>query len=189
MTPVLMLVENGFSCRPPELLCGIDQPMTPSPGHGWFKRRKSRHFEAYNALAADFGAAFGIDPWLVSTYVQHCGLVDFRARVGLECVALNVEKMVYALREKYAEHGIEGDPYIYIKADSGTYGMGIMTAKSGADVYAMNKKTRHSMHVIKEGVHNTEVMIQEGVKQVPPTLRASPLKRGAAPHPPSLCST
>jgi glutamate--cysteine ligase len=65
--------------------------------------------------------------------------------------------------EKYDEHGITAAPFAIVKADAGTYGMGIMTVKSVDDVRNLNRKARNKMSVIKEGQPVTEVIIQEGV--------------------------
>ena len=133
---------------------------------GWHQRRKSVHFEAYRQVAQEFAETFGLDAWRISADFERCGRINFGERSGLECVALNVEKMMRRLRERYAAHGIEREPYVFVKADSGTYGMGIMTARSGNDVTEMNKKTRNKMDVVKEGAQVTEVIIQEGVPTI-----------------------
>lgn len=164
--PDVVLVNNDFSTGAPPILQDVALPVVPPPGMGWYRRRKSEHFASYNRLAESFAREFGLDSWHISTLFERCGEVDFRERSGLECVALKVEKLIRAIGEKYAEYGINEQPYVFIKADSGTYGMGIMTAKSGEEVLEMNKKTRHKMDVIKEGAQNTEVIIQEGVPTI-----------------------
>jgi glutamate--cysteine ligase len=52
---------------------------------------------------------------------------------------------------------------VIVKANAGTYGMGIMTVKSPEDVRDLNRKTRNKMSVVKEGLQVSEVIIQEGV--------------------------
>ena len=54
-------------------------------------------------------------------------------------------------------------PILVIKADNGTYGMGIMTVRDIKDLEALNRKTRNKMSVIKDGQEVSEVIIQEGV--------------------------
>lgn len=164
--PDVIIINNDFTPGVPELLKQCDQPVLPPTGMGWYRRRKRVHFAAYDALARDFAEAFSFDHWQISAYFRNCGLVDFRKREGLECVATNAEQVLSVLRVKYQEYGIKEEPYVYIKADSGTYGMGIMTARSGEEVLAMNKKYRQKMDVIKEGAQNTEVVIQEGVPTI-----------------------
>jgi glutamate--cysteine ligase len=50
-----------------------------------------------------------------------------------------------------------------VKADNGTYGMGIMTVRDVKDLEQLNRKTRNKMDVIKDGQQVSEVIIQEGV--------------------------
>src|SRR3546814_162849 len=59
--------------------------------------------------------------------------------------------------------GVKEKPFIIVKADAGTYGMGIMTVKSPDDVRGLNRKQRNKMSVVKEGLEVSEVIIQEGV--------------------------
>ena len=67
---------------------------------------------------------------------------------------------------KYDEYQIKEKPYVIVKADNGTYGMGIMVVKSGQDILDINRKHRNKMAVIKDGVHVSDVIIQEGVHTV-----------------------
>jgi glutamate--cysteine ligase len=162
-TPDLILMNNDLTSGFPEILRGVTQSIAPRPGLGWYRRRKSIHFESYDQLARQFAHAFSLDPWLIVAEFEKCGHVNFGERQGLECVALAVEKLLHRVREKNAARGITTPPYAFIKSDSGTYGMGIMTVRSGEEVFEMNKKIRNKMNVIKEGVQNTEVIIQEGI--------------------------
>jgi glutamate--cysteine ligase len=164
--PQLIVLNNDLTSGLPELLRGVAQPIQPRPSQGWHRRRKSIHFEAYDKLARDFAEAFAIDPWLISSEFHKCGLVNFGERKGLECVAMGVEKVLHKVRAHYAEYGITDTPYVYVKSDAGTYGMGIMTVRSGEEMLELNKKNRNKMNVIKEGVQSTEVVIQEGIPTI-----------------------
>ena len=161
--PQLILLNNDLTSGLPDVLRGVSQPIVPRPSQGWHRRRKSIHFEAYAKLAHEFATAFAIDPWLMNAEFHKCGRVDFGSKTGLDCVAMGVEKVLHKIRTHYAQYGITSEPYVYVKSDSGTYGMGIMTVKSGDEMLEINKKIRNKMNVIKEGVQSTEVIIQEGV--------------------------
>ena len=50
-----------------------------------------------------------------------------------------------------------------VKANSGTYGMGVMSVKDASEVIGLNRKQRNKMSVIKEGQEVHEVIVQEGV--------------------------
>ena len=165
--PEVVVVNNDFSSGNPDILKGLkEQPIIPPVSMGWFRRRKSQHFETYDALARDFGKTFGIDHWLISAHFKRCGHINFKQKEGLDSVANSVDDILARTLLKYKEHGIKDEPYAFIKANSGTYGMGIMVVKSGKEVLEINKKTRHSMNVIKEGVENSEVVIQEGIPTI-----------------------
>lgn len=165
--PDVVIANNDFSSGSPEILKNLkDQPVFPPIGMGWYKRRKSSHFETYEQIAKEFGRDFDIDPWLISAQFAKCGKINFKEMKGLECIANNVDKLIWKIQQKYDEYEIDKQPYVFIKANTGTYGMGIMIAKSGQEVLEINKKGRHTMSTTKEGVDNSEVIIQEGIPTI-----------------------
>jgi len=158
-----VLLNNDLSGGVPEILKDLEQDLIPPLHAGWHVRRKSQHFAAYNRVVADFSKLLEIDEWLINPYFETCGEIDFHARTGEECLALKVEELLAKIKIKYAEYGVKQDPFVIVKADAGTYGMGIMTVKSPEDVRDLNRKARNKMSVIKEGQQVSEVIIQEGV--------------------------
>jgi glutamate--cysteine ligase len=74
-----------------------------------------------------------------------------------------MEKRDQNIRAKYREYNIKHEPFVIVKADAGTYGMGIMTVKDPSEVRGLNRKQRNKMAVIKEGLQVQEVLVQEGV--------------------------
>jgi glutamate--cysteine ligase len=161
--PDAVLVNNDLSAGIPAILRGIEQPVMPPLIAGWSTRRKSHHFHAYDRVAEDFARLVGIDPWVVNPVFSQCGKVNFAEQEGEDCLAANVDAVLGEIREKYAHYGIKDAPFVIVKADAGTYGMGIMTVKSADDVRNLNRKTRNKMATIKEGQPVHEVIIQEGV--------------------------
>ncbi|MHB0991782.1 MAG: glutamate--cysteine ligase [Burkholderiales bacterium] len=161
--PCAVLLNNDLSAGVPEILRGIEQSLLPPLHAGWHQRRKSQHFSAYNQVATEFAQLIAIDPWLINPYFATCGEIDFHARQGEECLEMHVTEMLEKIRAKYAEYKIDAQPFVIIKADAGTYGMGIMTVKDPAEVRDLNRKQRNKMAVGKEGLQNSEVIIQEGV--------------------------
>lgn len=158
-----ILLNNDLSGGVPDILKNLEQNLIPPLHAGWHIRRKSQHFDAYNRVASKFSELLGIDEWLLNPYFETCGEIDFHARTGEECLASKVEQLLAKIKAKYAEYGVTQEPFVIVKADAGTYGMGIMTVKSPDDVRDLNRKARNKMSVIKEGQQVTEVIIQEGV--------------------------
>ena len=163
--PCSILLNNDLSAGAPAILQGLDptQTMLPPLHAGWATRRKSNHFTAYDQIAHQFAGLIGIDPWLINPYHANCGEVNFHARVGEECLAQHIETVLAKTRAKYAEYQIDRAPFVIVKADAGTYGMGIMTVKSADDVRELNRKQRNKMAIVKEGLEVTQVLVQEGV--------------------------
>ncbi len=161
--PCAVILNNDLSGGIPDILKDLEQSVIPPLHAGWAVRRKSNHFAAYTRVARQFSDLLGIDSWLVDPMFATCGKIDFHARVGEDCLAAQVSDLLSRIGAKYREYGVEQDPFVIVKADAGTYGMGIMTVKSPDDVRGLNRKQRNKMSVVKEGLEVNEVIIQEGV--------------------------
>ncbi len=165
--PCSILLNNDLSSGLPDILKDLHEQVLLPPLHaGWAVRRKSNHFGAYNDVAKRFAKSLDIDPWLINPYFNRCGGVNFQEREGEECLATNVEALLKQIRSKYREYGIKETPFVIVKADAGTYGMGIMSVKDPAEVTNLNRKQRNKMSVVKEGLQVHDVIIQEGVPTV-----------------------
>ena len=162
--PCTVLINNDLSAGAPGILEDLHEQYVLPPVHaGWHVRLKSRHFACYEEVAKRFGKMLGIDPWLINPLFNHCGEVDFAEGAGMECLRSNVDALLTRIRRKYKEYGIAEKPFVIVKADNGTYGMGIMTVRDVSDLDALNRKTRNKMSVIKDGQNVNHVIIQEGV--------------------------
>jgi len=161
--PCVVLLNNDLSSGTPEILMNIEQKVLPPLHAGWTIRRKSNHFSAYRQVAEDFAGVIGIDPWLINPYFEKCGRINFQERKGEECLEGYVAEILGDVRAKYKEYGIEQEPFVIVKADAGTYGMGIMTVKDPSEVKGLNRRQRNKMAVVKEGLQVHDVMVQEGV--------------------------
>ena len=161
--PCVVLLNNDLSAGVPEILKNLEQNVLPPIEAGWTTRRKSQHFTAYDQVSNDFAKLLNIDPWLINPYFAVCGQVDFQARTGEECLASQVDSVLQQIRVKYAQYGVKEDPFVIVKADAGTYGMGIMTVKDASQMLDLNRKQRNKMSVVKEGLEVSDVLVQEGV--------------------------
>ncbi|MFO0145499.1 MAG: glutamate--cysteine ligase [Betaproteobacteria bacterium] len=162
--PCAILLNNDLSAGTPEILRDLrDQVLVPPLHAGWTVRRKSHHFAAYDEIADEFARLISIDAWMVNPYFARCSAVDFQAREGEDCLAESVDHVLTRIRAKHKEYGIDEQPFVIVKADAGTYGMGIMTVKDASEVRDLNRKQRNKMAVVKEGLQVSDVIIQEGV--------------------------
>ena len=162
--PCTVLLNNDLSAGVPGILEDLhEQHLLPPLHAGWHVRSKSTHFACYEEVSKRFGKMLGIDPWLINPMFSQCGEVNFADGAGIECLRSNADALLGKIRRKYKEYGIQEKPFVIIKADNGTYGMGIMTVRDVADLDVLNRKTRNKMSVIKDGQSVSNVIIQEGV--------------------------
>jgi glutamate--cysteine ligase len=161
--PCVVLLNNDLSAGVPDIVQNLEQTVLPPLYAGWTTRRKSRHFAAYDRVASEFAELTGIDPWLINPIFDHCGQIDFQEQTGEDCLASKVDSVLQQIRRKYAEYGVQEEPFVIVKADAGTYGMGVMTVKSADEVRHLSRRQRNKMAVVKEGLQVHDVLVQEGV--------------------------
>ena len=158
-----ILLNNDLSAGIPEILQNLEQNLIPPLHAGWATRRKSQHFKAYDEVVKSFATFIKVDPWLINPYFDHASHVDFHERQGEDELAQKADQILNKIQLKYKEYDIKHEPFVIVKADAGTYGMGIMTVKHGDELRNLNRKSRNKMSVVKEGLEVSEVIIQEGV--------------------------
>ena len=161
--PDVILLNNDLSDGIPDILQNLTQPLIPPAELGWSQRLKSDHFQYYSEISREFAEFIDIDPWLIAPLFRHCGEIDFMRREGEECLAKHVEQLFVAIQKKYDEYNITCKPFIIVKADAGTYGMGVMTVRDAEEVRSLNRKQRTSMSKTKSGQPVRRVIVQEGV--------------------------
>ncbi|MFP5307756.1 MAG: glutamate--cysteine ligase [Gammaproteobacteria bacterium] len=161
--PCAVLLNNDLSGGVPPILRDVEQDIIPPLDLGWHARQKSDHFGFYREVAKELGGLLGLDPWLVDPLFRNCGQINFQKREGQECLEANVALLLDDIAAKYKEYGISEQPFVIVKSEAGTYGMGVMTARSVEDIRNMNRKARTHMSSAKEGREVTGAIIQEGV--------------------------
>lgn len=161
--PDLILLNNDLSSGKPDILNNIEQKITPPTNMGWFSRLKSQYFTYYRQVAKEFADIIDIDPWLIDPMFRNCGEINFMKHEGIDCLSKNTNFLIEAIKNKYAEYNIKDEPFIIIKSDSGTYGMGVMTVQNADEISKLNRKERTRMAKTKGGEKVSKVIIQEGV--------------------------
>lgn len=162
-SPCMILLNNDLSAGRPAILEDLEQPVIPPLALGWSNRLKSDHFTHYRAVAREFASLIDIDPWLIDPLFLQCGEINFSKREGEDCVARNVDTLITNIQRKYDEYGIDKRPFVVVKADAGTYGMGVMTVHSAQEIRELNRKQRTRMSASKGGQQVSKVILQEGI--------------------------
>lgn len=164
--PDIILLNNDFSEKCPKTLRDIVQPVVPPVEMGWHTRRKDVNFEFYNSLAAEVAEIIGIDPWVITIETCLVENVEFDNPEDRKRASECAKKVMSKITEKYQELNIPDEPTIFIKSNSGTYGMAVINLKDIESLILMNSANRKRLRVTKGGIPVRDVVIQEGV----PTL-------------------
>lgn len=161
--PDWIILNNDFSSGYPKSLDGVKQPIFPSYKLGWHTRKKSTHFKFYNQLACEFAALVELDPWHITIESEPVDHINFDEEIGIDRVIATSEKLFQHINEEYQKRGISRKPALFIKNDSGTYGMGIMVINSIEELKTMNRRTKNKMSMGKNKSTIEQVLVQEGI--------------------------
>ena len=162
--PCTIVLNNDLSAGIPAILEELNEQTLLPPLHaGWSMRRKSNHFSSYDEVVKKFAKLVDIDPWMLNPFFTKVNGINFHDGTGEDALVAAVDTILAKIRKKYKEYGIKEKPFVIVKADAGTYGMGIMTVHHSDEVRELNRKQRNKMSVIKDGIAVTDVIVQEGV--------------------------
>lgn len=164
--PELIVSNNDFSEAKEEWAKSVTLPINPPRELGWYQRKKSNFFKFYNQLVQEFCQIADIDPFLLQVQSEQFTDFDIADDASVERVAARVDLMIASLKEEYAKRNIAQTPFIYVKNNSGTYGLGVIKVNSGEDFKSLNYKSRKKMKAAKGGRSVEEVVIQEGIPSI-----------------------
>ena len=161
--PDWIILNNDFSQGYPKEMDGISQPIFPTYKLGWHTRKKSTHFTYYNQLATEFAKLIELDPWHITIESEAVDHVNFSEGEGIDRLIETASLMFTRLEKEHLSHGLSRKPALFIKNDSGTYGMGIMVINSVEELKTMNRRTKNKMSVGKNKRAIDQVLVQEGI--------------------------
>lgn len=156
----LILTNNDFSAGLPKEYENYKDIIIPFYKLGWYNRLKSEHFKHLKTTIDEFATKFSIDPWLLQPISKAVKNVSSN---NLEELAKEADSLIQDIQKKYNEYNIQETPYVFIKNDSGTYGLGITSVNSGEEVLQMNRKKRNKLFSSKSKNQIDQFILQEGI--------------------------
>jgi len=159
----LVVCNNDFTKKTDVWLENVKTPITPSLKLGWYQRKKSDFFNNYNNLAAQFAELIQVDPKLLQIITEKHSDFDIGSEDSAKKLAEHCQDILDKLSKNYQAMGVKQKPYLFVKNNSGTYGLGVTKVESAEEVLAWNYKTRKKMKAVKGGGSISEVIIQEGI--------------------------
>ena len=162
----LIILNNDLTSGIPEVLKNSKIPIYPSTHAGWHSRHKSQHFAFTERLMGEFSKIMDMDSWFFSaTYdvVDGVNINIEQDRQKLMDVTSSLFKKIHA---KYLEHKIKEKPFVMIKSDSGTYGMGVIPVEDPKDILELNRRNRNDLNKGKGSQIINRFLLQEGVPTI-----------------------
>lgn len=162
----LIIMNNDLSAGIPEMLRDVKIPIVPSIHAGWHARLKSEHFRHANALMKEFADIVNLDPWLFSCLYKVENHVDVNKETDRQRLYEAGAKLFEEIQLKYREHNVDSKPFIFIKSDSGTYGLGVVPIEDPQQILELNRKKRNDLVHGKDAQTITHFLLQEGVPTI-----------------------
>lgn len=159
----LAILNNDLTAGIPTVFSLLDIPIAPRPEAGWHQRHKSDHFDATHRIVAQAGDFFGFDPWILKCNHRVVDSVDVTIDNDRQRLADAASDLFSEIKGNYARYGISEKPLIFIKSDSGTYGMGVMPIEDPHDIINLNRKGRNKLHKGKGSQPIHRFILQEGI--------------------------
>ena len=92
--------------------------------------------------------------------------VDVNSEAGLKKLHEEAVKLFDSIHAKYKEHGINEKPFIFVKSDAGTYGMGVLPIEDPEQILKLNSRKRNDLLRGKGGQSIYKFLLQEGVPTI-----------------------
>lgn len=162
-SPDLVVSNNDFSESLDEWASQMNFPMNPPRELGWYQRKKSRYFKHYNDLVNEFSVVSGMDPFTMRVETDHFEKFDINDEKSRSDLADHVNDFLKKLTHVYQERKIEQKPFVFVKNNSGTYGLAVIRVSDADDIKNWSYKSRKKMKAAKGGRDVEEVIIQEGI--------------------------
>lgn len=161
--PDLVLINNDLTAGTPEYLKGIRQTLLPSPHLGWYRRRKSDHFHLYQKIVEEVSGLIAVDPWLLSPSFGVEKGIDLNDEICLKRLRDTADRLLEEIARKYRQYGIDSRSYLFIKNNSGTYGMGMTHVETGKTLMELTRRMKNRLGSAKGGQKVSEYLLQEGI--------------------------
>jgi len=157
------VLNNDLTSGLPQHVIATQLPLIPSPYAGWHSRLKSGHFQHVNALATQWAQTQHSDPWLITTLFKSTDAMSINDDENRAQLSDMASDLLNQIKAKYTEYGISSKPLLFLKAEAGTYGMGVEPIEDASEILSLNRKIRNNLSKGKGSTPITRFLLQEGI--------------------------
>ena len=144
----LIISNNDFSV---DYQLNLPIAITPPISAGWNRRRKHSFFNEYNLLAKEFAGLMKLDHDYLTIKTKR--FTDFQVNNPkcLKKLTAEVTTFLSELEKVYKKihKKREQKPFVFLKNNSGTYGLGMTSINSPKDIENWNYKIKKKMKTAK----------------------------------------
>ena len=158
-----ILINNDLSSDYDSWIAEVGTLMLPPLYMGWNNREKQSFFDHYNKVVREFSEAMGIESMHLTVETETYKNLKIEDKESLKRLKETAEHMNDRLIEQYKAQGFNGKPYLFVKNNHGTYGLGVIEVQKPKDILNWNYKSRKKMKASKGGKSVKGVIIQEGI--------------------------
>ena len=156
----LIVSNNDFSV---EYDLQKNIPCLPPVQMGWKMRRKHRFFSRYNRLAREFADIIKMNPRRFQVETEVFSPFDVTSAENLKELKSRLTVFFRKVETNQKSFAPEEKPFVFLKNNYGTYGLGITTVSRPEEVLNWNYKTRKNLKATKGGGGVHELILQEGI--------------------------
>ncbi len=159
-----LLLNHDMSEGVPDAVKNFEGRVLPNLNLGWYKRRKSHHHTIASGLLQKMQKEFPFfDAWCFDAKTHMVPELNFDDTESFLRLLKEAQFFEETLKREYESRGIEQAPNIFLKNDSGTYGMGVMNFKSLDELKEMHSTVKRKLRRGKGSMAVDQVILQEGI--------------------------
>lgn len=162
----LIISNNDFSNSLTNWAEQVHLPVNPPRELGWYQRKKSNYFKYYNQLVHEFSSIAKIDPFQMTVRTEKFEKFNLDDEESRKRLAERAKHNLDLIQQDYLERNIKEKPFLFIKNNSGTYGLAVVRVDDSSEILNWNNKLRKRMKAAKGGNEVEELIIQEGIPSV-----------------------
>lgn len=162
----LIISNNDFSTAFEGWAKDSNTIINPPLSMGWHSRTKDSFFKVYNELVEEFCEITDLSCAMLKIKTETFDNFDLKDDESIKRLTSACEVFFGELKKDYEKYNIPYNPYMFIKNNAGTYGLGIIEVKDPLDVQSWNYKSRKKMKAAKGGRDIHSVILQEGIPTI-----------------------
>jgi glutamate--cysteine ligase len=164
----ICILNNDLSDGHYHELLELNIPIIPHPNFGWHQRKKSTHFETLNTIIQSMinECNLKIDSWQLTTLFTTVENININNESDRQIISDKAGILLNEIKQKYEQYNINETPYLVLKSNNGTYGMGVISIESAEDILTLNRKKRNKLATGKSSMPIQSLIIQEGIPSI-----------------------